>query len=287
MKEIATDVLIETEYEGVTLGIIRTPVGMIMVDAPKKSKDAIAWRAACSRASSGSDRLLVLLDEHPDRVCGANAIRCPIITHEWTALALSNRIPAARQPASQNEDFDESEPEPVNSRQTLPEITFSQTMTVHWGDEPILLEYHPGPSRGSTWVILPERQVVFLGDTVTPGQPPFLSAAHIEDWLTALHALKLNRFKDYLMISGRATLATIDDIRDTERLLKDIEKQLARLTPVKGKVDEIDAAAEDLMQNFNPKNKRDAEFFKNRLVYGLSQYLINHQDNPTLQASRD
>ena len=287
MKEIATDVMIETEYEGVTLGVIRTPQGLIMVDAPKKPKDATAWRAACTRSPGGPERLLVLLDEHQDRISGASSIRCPIITHEWTALALSNRIPASRQAANQSSDFEDSEPEPANSRHLSPEITFSSSITIHWGDEPILIEYHPGPSRGSSWVILPERQVVFLGDTVTPGQPPFLSAANIEEWLASLHELKLARFKDHVLISGRGLLATIDDVRDLERLLKIVEKKLSKLTPVKGKVEEIDAVADEIMQDFNPKNKRDAEIFKNRLVFGLSQYLINHQDAISDQTEKE
>jgi len=287
MKEIATDVMIETDYEGVTLGVIRTPQGLIMIDAPKKQKDATAWRAACTRSTGGPERLLVLLDEHQDRVCGASSIRCPIITHEWTALALSNRIPASRQAANQSSDFEDYEPEPAISRHLSPEITFSSSLTIHWGEEPILIEYHPGPSRGSSWVILPERQVVFLGDTVTPSQPPFLSAANIEEWLTSLHELKLARFKDHILISGRGTLATIDDVRKLEHLLKIVEKRLSKLTPVKGKVEEIDAVADEIMQDFDPMNKHDAEIFKNRLVFGLSQYLINHQDAISDQADKE
>lgn len=287
MKEIATDVLIETEFEGVTVGAIRTSAGVIMVDTPKKAKDGSAWRTTCMRSATGSDRLLVLLDEHHDRVCGASGIRCPVITHEWTALALSNRVPSARLQTGASSTFEDTEPEPSNSRLIFPEITFTHTLTIHWGEEPILLEYHPGPSRGSIWVVLPKRQVVFLGDTVTPGQPPFLSAAHIEDWLAALHELKLSRFKDYIFISGRAALVTLDDVRELEKFLKIAEKKLSKLTPVKGKVDEINAVADELVQEFQPKTKREAEHFKNRLVFGLSQYLINHHNNPADQPANE
>jgi hypothetical protein len=51
MKEIAPDILIETEYEGVTLGAIRTDAGVVMVDVPINSKDTMTWRASCSRSA--------------------------------------------------------------------------------------------------------------------------------------------------------------------------------------------------------------------------------------------
>ena len=278
MKEIATDVIIETDYEGVTVGAIRTATGVLMVDTPKKPKDTAAWRSACTRVASGPDRMLVLLDEHPDRICGASGIRYPIITHERTALALTNRPANTRQPASGIPE-EEPQPETGNSRALHPEITFTASLSIHWEEEPILIEHHPGPSKGSSWVVLPERQVAFIGDSVTPKQPPFLAAAEIKDWLNSLHELKLARFKDFILISGRGTLATMDDVRELEKFLKNTEKKIQKVTPAKGKPEEINGLAEELAQEFAPGTKRDLELFKNRLVYGLSQYLLNHVSN--------
>ncbi len=280
MKEIATDVVIETDYEGVTVGAIRTSAGVLMVDAPKRPKDAAAWRAACTRSASGPDRLLVLLDEHPDRVCGASGTRCPVITHERAALAMNNRPSTARQPAGANNPEDETQPETVNNSRTIhPEITFSTSLSINWGEEPILIEYHAGSSKGSTWVILPDRQVAFVGDSVTPKQPPFLASADIEEWLKSLHEIKLARFKDFILISGRATLVTLNDVNDLEKFLKNADNKIKKISPSKGNLDEINAVAEELAREFSPKTKRELELFKNRLVYGVSQYVFNHASN--------
>ena len=279
MKEIATEVFIETEFEGVTIGAIHSPVGVLMVDLPKNPKDAAAWRSACARSASGPDRLLVLLDEHPDRVSGISGTRCPIITHERTALAWSIRPLATRPQTTPANPEEEPEPEPANSRAVHPEITFNPSLTINREDDPVLIEYHPGPSKGSSWVVLPERQVAFLGDTVIPKQPPFLASADINEWLTTLHELKLARFKDFILISGRGALVTQDDVRELEKFLKSAEKKISKITSAKGKVDEIEALAEELAQEFSPKTKRELEEFKNRLVFGLSQYLFNHSAN--------
>ena len=96
MKEIAPDILIETEYEGVTLGAIRTDAGVVMVDVPINPKETMTWRATCSRSAGGSDRLLVLLDEHPDRLAGASGVKCPIIVSERTAQSMTARPAGSR-----------------------------------------------------------------------------------------------------------------------------------------------------------------------------------------------
>jgi glyoxylase-like metal-dependent hydrolase (beta-lactamase superfamily II) len=276
MKEITTDILIETDYEGVTVGAIRTSAGVVMVDTPINPKDASTWRTTCTRTVAGSDRLLVLLDEHFDRVSGATNIKCPVIVHDKTSQAVSAR------PSSKNQSPNgagmawKTNPEPTTSRWVHAEITFTANMAINWGDDPILLEYHPGPSKGSTWVVVPYKQVAFIGDTITPGQPPFLANADIEAWLVSLHELQLARFKDYILISGRGSLATIDDIKDLEHFLKKTARKLEKLSSSKAKAVDAEALGEELLEDFSPKNKHEADLFKNRLTTGIVQYYASH-----------
>ena len=46
MESIGNQVFIEEQYPGVTLGVIRTPQGLILVDAPPSPEDGRSWRAA-------------------------------------------------------------------------------------------------------------------------------------------------------------------------------------------------------------------------------------------------
>jgi glyoxylase-like metal-dependent hydrolase (beta-lactamase superfamily II) len=275
MKEIAPDILIETEYEGVTLGAIRTDAGVVMVDVPINPKDTMAWRATCSRSAGGSDRLLVLLDEHPDRLAGASGVKCPIIVSDRTAQSFTARLAGVRLSNPPSSPDWEEIPEPINTRGIHPEITFTSSMAINWGEEPILLEHHPGPARGSTWVIVPEKHVCFIGDTVTPGQPPFLGNADLDTWLEALHELQLSRFKDFVLISGRGEMVTSDDIRDLDKFLKKAARKLEKLVSGGIKPDDIENLADDLAGEFNAKTKREAEQNKNRLAVGISQYASN------------
>ncbi|MDP2965548.1 MAG: hypothetical protein Q8N39_05840 [Pelolinea sp.] len=276
MKEIATDILIETDYEGVTVGAIRTPAGVVMVDTPINPKDASIWRTTCTRTAAGSNRLLVLLDEHFDRVSGATNIKCPVIVHEKTSQAVSARPSSKNQSSIGTSTAWETNPEPITTRWIHAEITFTANMAVNWGDDPILLELHPGPSKGSTWVVVPHKQVAFIGDTVTPGQPPFLANADIEAWLESLHELQLARFKDFILISGRGSLVTMDDIKELEHFLKKAARKLGKLVASKTKADEAEALGEELLENFPSINKHEAELFRNRLTTGVVQYYSSH-----------
>jgi glyoxylase-like metal-dependent hydrolase (beta-lactamase superfamily II) len=276
MKEIATDILIETDYEGVTVGAIRTPAGVVMVDTPIDPKDASTWRTTCTRSTSGSDRLLVLLDEHIDRVSGATNIKCPVIVHEKTSQAVSSKTSFKNQSSATAGTSWETNPEPVTTRWVHAEITFTANMAINWGKDPILLEYHPGPSRGSTWVVVPFSNVAFIGDTVTPGQPPFFANADIDAWLGSLHELQLARFKDFILISGRGSLVTMEDIRELEHFLKKTARKLEKLTASKAKADAADALGEELLEDFSPKSKHEADLFRNRLTSGLVSYYSSH-----------
>ena len=276
MKEIATDILIETDYEGVTVGAIRTPAGVVMVDTPINPKDASIWRTTCTRTASGSDRLLVLLDEHFDRVSGATNIKCPVIVHEKTSQAVSAKPSLKNQSTNGLNTSWETNPEPTTTRWIHAEITFTVSMTINWGDDPILLEHHPGSSKGSTWVVVSHKQVAFIGDTVTPGQPPFFANADIDAWLASLHELQLARFKDFILISGRGSLVTIDDIKEFEHFLRKAARKLEKLAASKAKAVDIQVLGEELLKDFRPKNKAETELYRNRLTTGITQYYSSH-----------
>lgn len=276
MKEIATDVLIETAFEGVTVGAIRTDRGIILIDTPLSPKDTMAWRMTSSRTAGGSDRLLILLDEHYDRTSGTSGIRCPIITHEKTAQLLANRSSSPKNQGGGTGAIWESSNELPATHWMQPEITFTTSLTINWGDTEVLLEHHPGPSNGSIWVIVPEREVAFLGDTVTPGQPPFLANADIDAWLDALHELRLARFRDHVLISGRGTLVNKEDIKELQNFLRKAKHRLDKLASSKAKVSKVEEVGVGYADDFKGKFKQEAEVIKKRLGYGFAQYFIKH-----------
>jgi len=276
MKEIAPGVLINTTYKGVTVGAISTPEGVVMIDVPLITKDIQSWQTTCTRSSTGSKQLLVLLDDHPDRTAGAKYNRYPIITQVNSALSLTSRPSMIKMQGMETGAIWETIPEICTIDWPHPEITFTLSLTINWGEKPIIFEHHPGPTAGSSWVVLPERKIVFIGDTVTPGQPPFLSSAEIEPWLLSLDILKSTRFNDYMVISGRGSLVTKEDIRQSQKFLKKALRTFERLFNQKAELIKVQKSGASFVDEFKPKNKSEKNLFYVRLSYGFNKYYINN-----------
>ena len=276
MKEIAPDILIETDYQGVTVGVVRTPDGICLVDFPLLPKEIQTWQTVCTREGSGSKRLTVLLDDHPDRAGGCKDSRSPVITHTHTANVLHGRPGIAKMQGMETGNMWELIPTISMLEWPQPEITFSHSLSIAWAGNPITIENHPGPTIGALWVDLPESRVLFVGDAVMPDQPPFLFAAQITPWIENLDLLRTARYKDYTIISGRGGIVTGEDIKATARFLKKAERSIERLDSQKADLTKVQKAAIAFVDEFQSKTKAEKDMYRNRLSYGFSKYYINH-----------
>jgi len=276
MQSIAKDIFIETDYPGVTLGVIILTHGLVQIDAPPSPEDARIWRAALLSLGGGSERLLVNLDAHPDRTLGARAMDCTVIAHEKTAQVFRSRPNTFK---AQGEDTGadwESIPGLGNIRWILPEITFSHQMSLHWDENaPILLEHHPGPSAGATWAILPEEKVVFVGDAVLRNQPPFLAGADLPAWLETLKLLLSPTYRGWLVVSGRGGLVNAETIRTQRDYLDQVLSKLEKLALKKSSPDAVESLVTPLLSSFKIPTSRHQKYSQ-RLRYGLYHYYSRH-----------
>ena len=286
MKEIIADIYIESSYAGVTLGAVRMPDGLLFIDAPLYAKDAQSWRSSLVKPGSSSDRLLVLLDEHLDRTAGARAMKCTTITHERAAQSLSTRPSSSKPAGSRSGSIWEFLDDLGTLHGIQPEITFTHSMAINWGDEPIMLEHHAGPSRGSTWVAIPSQKVVFIGDTVLTNQPPFLATADLGSWQESLTLLRTAKYRDYIIISGRSQVVTQEDVKTQSTFLKHVQSGLERLLQHNASSAALESLVTELMKNFSPKTRKEEEMYQSRLTWGLLQCFNNHYHPGSASAER-
>jgi len=276
MKEITPEIIIETDFQGVTVGVVRTPDGICMIDFPLLKKEALAWQTTCTRKGAGPKRLTILLDDHPDRAGGAKESKHPVITHDHTAATLVGRPAVTKMQGMETGNLWELVPEVAALEWPQPEITFSNAMSIGWSENPIHIEHHPGPTPGALWVDLPESKVLFIGDMVTPDEPPFLFAAQIDPWIENLDLLRSSKYKEYTIISGRSGLVTNDDIKFAQRFLKKAQRSLEKLNDQKADLTKVQKAAIAFLDDFKARNKQVKEIYRNRLSYGFSKYYINN-----------
>jgi cyclase len=275
MDAIAKNVYIEDKYLGVTLGVITQPRGLIQIDAPPSPEDGRIWRASLMGMGGGPERVLINLDAHPDRTLGARAMDCTVIAHEKTAQAFRNRPNTFKAQGDETGANWEAIPGLGSVRWAPPEISFMEKMTLHWGDSPILLESHPGPASGAIWVILPEEQVVFVGDAVTKGQPPFLAHASLPEWIEALKLLQEPQYKGFTIVSGRGGVVTPQAVRAQADILKRIHDRVEKLGDKKAQTPAIDKLADQLLKDFKVPSARQKQY-AHRLRYGLNHYYARH-----------
>ena len=149
MKQIAENIIIETDFVGVTLGAVIQHDRVLYVDAPLLPEHARLWRIAAT-ARKKIPQQIVLLDAHHDRTIGSRYLECTIIAQERTHWIYQNR-PVTFKPVSQNSGSVWETIHIQNGfRWIYPEIVFSQRLDLHQSELHIDLQYHPGPSAGST-----------------------------------------------------------------------------------------------------------------------------------------
>ncbi len=278
MQSIASRIFIEDSFPGVTLGAISTPRGLVYVDAPPSSEDSRAWRASLMNVGAGADRALINLDSHPDRTLGARAMDCTIIAHEKTANVFRNRPTTFKAQGDETGANWESIPGIGSVRWAPPEISFTDTLTLYWGETPIQLEHRPGPASGAIWVILPAEKIVFIGDLALKNQPPFLSNADLPAWINSLKLLLSsagNEYKGFTIVSGRGGAVTLPAVKSQLETLKHLHDRMEKLAARSAAPEATEKLVEVLFSGFKAPASRQKHFAQ-RLRYGLLHYYIRH-----------
>ena len=279
MQEIAPGVYMGTEYIGATVGVVVMGRGTVYIDSPPCPEQARAWRNTIRNMGGGSRRALVYLDHHTDRALGGRLLDCPILAHEKTAQIFRARAAIFRaQSAHQGEAWERC-PSISNVRWSTVHLHFAPELRLYWGDdeasEPLILQEAPGPAPGTLWAVLPWVRVIFVGDTVTLREPPFLALADPEAWMASLERLLSPAFRDYLVVAGRGGIAPHSEIRHMHRFLERVHTRLTHLTEKKAPPEAVQDLVPELLAlwEFDPSYD---DLYAERLRYGLEGCYQNH-----------
>jgi glyoxylase-like metal-dependent hydrolase (beta-lactamase superfamily II) len=269
MHQIEQKIYCEDSYFGVTLGALIFPHGTIMIDAPLRGEDARSWRAVMNNYRLGANRLLICLDAHPDRSLGARAMETTLVTHKNAAQVFRDRPTIFKGQGSETGSLWEIYGEAIGMRWVIPDITFTLKFSLHWGETEVLLSHQPGPTAGSIWVEIPDKQIVFIGDAVVPNQPPFLANADLDTWLERLDNL-LKSYGDYVIVSSRGGVIAKDDIKMQRDFLNKVVRGMQRLAKRNSHPESTESLVPRLLSNFKG-DQEYRELFEHRLRYGLQR----------------
>lgn len=275
MQSIADNVYIEDHYLGVTLGVIQLARGLVQIDAPPSPEDSRSWRAALMSLSGGPERLLAMLDAHPDRTLGARAMDCTVIAQEKTAQVFRTRPTTFKAQGTETGADWETIPGLGTVRWAPPEISFTNRMSLHWGDAPILFEHHAGPTSGAMWVMVPEQKVLFVGDAVSKNQPPFLAHSDLPAWIEALDLLMSATYKGFTFVSGRGGTVSTPVIKAQSEFIERVHERLEKMAKRGSSPDATEKLVEPLLSGFKSSAAKHKQYAQ-RLRYGLRYYYARH-----------
>lgn len=275
MEEIANNIFIEQSYPGVVLAVLKLSHGVLMVDAPFRVEDQLTWQAKLMSLGGGVDRLLVMLDTHIDRTLGIRAMETNVLGHENAVEIMRNRPTTARgQDSDAGADWEPFNL-PVSIRWAVPDMTYSDQVKIYWDEAPVVVTHQPGSHFAGSWLLYAAEKVIFVGDSVVLGQPPFLAWSELDRWLEDLAWLGSDEFKGYKIVSSRNGVITKRYVEKMAHLLTQIKAVVEDLAGNNNRMDAIIKAVPLLLKKLN-FDKELKELYENRLIWGLEQYLRRH-----------
>ena len=270
MKKITSGIYLQDEFPGVMIGAVPLGDGLLLIDSPLHPDDGRNWLATLRGLKGGSDRLLVYLDDHPDRTLGGRVLESTIIAHQSVYEAFEDRSSIFKPQMSETGTAWETCTGLSGIRWMAPHLAFTDKAHLHWKDAEIILLHRPGPQDGAIWVCLPEEEVLFIGDLVTVSQPPFLADADLDAWDHSLEMLMDKEYKSFLKISSRDGIVAEKEIRNMRKFLSGISKQFERMARRRTKPQNTEKMVEKLLGSFSYEPRYHNHYYQ-RLQYGLEQ----------------
>ncbi|HQE92111.1 MAG TPA: hypothetical protein PLH19_05675 [Anaerolineae bacterium] len=271
MQEIAPGIFVESRYPPYNVGLIVTDNGALAVDIPPRPSYAWAWYEQITQVA-GKPRYAIITDATPERQVAAALWDVPLIAAMPTLRAIAAHDERAWHEMLQlfSARYPEEAEELGKTQPHLPTLAFEAHLLLYYRTPPVELEAIAGAAPGSLWITLPERGVLFAGDTITVDEPPPLdNTPDSKGWLNTLSALARHTTLQTI-VPGRGKAAIqhgdIEPQREFLRAMRRTARTLANSNSVR-----LAQCAQDLGQTFyNAKGQRAVKCIK----AGLEHFVV-------------
>jgi glyoxylase-like metal-dependent hydrolase (beta-lactamase superfamily II) len=188
MPKTPDNVHVRTNFRGCNSSFVVTGDGVVVIDTPPVPSEARNWRDEAR--SYGEIRYVINNEPHNDHVAGNCWFGGLVVAQEGTRRMMLE----ARQ-----EDLEtmlnwmapEALPLDKDFRWRLPDITFTQELTLYVGDHTFHITTVPGHTPFETAVYIPEEKVVFTSDNVALVEgAPIMFQCVPDAWLESLKRLQ-------------------------------------------------------------------------------------------------
>jgi len=188
IKEIKDRIVINVDYELANVACIDTEEGQILIDTPTLPQDISHWKQFLKNLGPRDVKYILITHHHFDHIMGCNQLGGKVIMHEKARSEMLQKdgtmrnVMARTLPGWTTDEVNFVLSEPI----VLPEITFSNRMSIFLGDVTLRLFHLGGHTEGSICVYVEEDKVLFTGDNVSASQHPFRGHGNSAQWIKAL-----------------------------------------------------------------------------------------------------
>jgi glyoxylase-like metal-dependent hydrolase (beta-lactamase superfamily II) len=233
--------------DGGNIGVMADPAGVLLVDSMYE-RSAPSIREAI-RSLPGGDKVRFLINTHyhsdhteGNLAFGPGAI---IVAHDNVRALLAKPQALLGQ---------QSKAYPAGA---LPSVTYSDTVTLYVGNEPVRLVHYPNAhSNGDTIVYFDKSKVMHTGDMFFQGMFPFMdvdNGGDIENWVRQLDAIIASVPADIKIIPGHGPQAGITELKAFRQMLFDSADIVRKQMKEAKTLEQIKAAG--LPERFAPWTK--------------------------------
>lgn len=209
MKQITSNVFVETEIRGCNHGFVTTSDGIVMIDSPHKPSDAMKLKAEI--AKHGKLRYIINTEPHGDHWTGNAFFDVPVIAHE----GVRRRILETDMPehVARVATFGPEEQKLLEGyRPNAPIITFKNGMTLHVGNHTFQMIHMPGHTAYQAAICIKEEGITFTSDNIFHKCHTWLQEANPDLWLLALESLR--KLPEETFVPGHGPLCGKDYLNE-------------------------------------------------------------------------
>jgi cyclase len=199
MQKVTDNVYTDTTLRGCNPSFVVTSDGVVVIDTPQLPTRAVAMRKEVEKF--GPIRYLINTEHHVDHIFGNYYFKgdFPVIAHEGIDQNFMTVGPDLdpfeyAKEAIPTDDPDGAEIFPdrdvYEQDMNRPEIVFTGDVELRVGDTVFQLLHTPGHTPGQTAVYVPDKKVVFTGDTIFSECQTWLMTSDVDGWLAALERIR-------------------------------------------------------------------------------------------------
>ena len=201
MRQLTSNVYVETELRGCNHGFVTTSEGVVMIDSPHKPSDALKLKAEIAR--HGQLRYIINTEPHGDHWTGNAFFDAPVIAHEGVRTRILETDLDEHIERVANFGPEEG-PLMQGYVPNVPVITFKNGMTLRVGEHTFRMIHMPGHTLYQAAIVIEEEGVVFTSDNIFHKVQTWLHEANPDLWLTALESLR--RLDEDIFVPGHGDL---------------------------------------------------------------------------------